>query len=132
MQRMIFEKTNCPLKISNLVCPKSETNHSGKLFCRHTTSRKKDFWYQNQNGLSLKVIFSCTNQKHSIWNLPSICSYPHFPLRNDSCYTIMKLNKYSNRTKLKNVFILTLFMHGSALKNRPMNIWHITQKSSKK
>ena len=69
----------------------------------------------------------------------SFYSLTQFPLDNALCYNIMKLNKNSNRTKLIKtnksniyVYIVTLFMHGSVLKSRTMNIWHISYKCSKK
>ena len=52
------------------------------------------------------------------------------PLSNALCYSIMKLNKNMNRIKLSKpnkihiyVYIITIFMHGSALKRKTFCIY---------
>ena len=136
MQRMIFDKINCYLKMDNLVCLKWQTEFlGGIIFDWHKQSEKP--------SLSVRLIFKSylfLNIFETVNDIShSFCSFPQFPIGNALCYSIINMNKNMNRTKLKKtnkthiyVYIFTLFSHGSVFKSRPMNVWHIAHKCSKK
>ena len=61
------------------------------------------------------------------------------PLANALCYRIIKLNKNIKRTNLDKtnkthiyVYIFTLFIRGTILRSRPMDVWHIPHKCRKR
>ena len=89
--------------------------------------------------LMVKLSFP-THFRNAVSNI-SHCLYriPQFLLTNALSYSIMKLSKNMNRTKLTKtikthiyVHIFILFMYGSVLKSRPINISHMLQECSKK
>ena len=79
MQRMIFDKTNCCLKIHNFVCPKSFMGFSsfmGNCFVRRQPVRKAfGIRMINSQALSLPAHFRNTLNKIS----HSFYSSPYFP-----------------------------------------------------
>ena len=130
---MIFDKTNCCLTMHNLFHPMGRTEFLWEILFVGTGPVRKAFGVRMFNPFPAHFKETVNNIFHSFY------SFSQFPIGNAFCYSIMKLNKNARRTKWNKtnkthiyVYIFALFMHGSLLKSRPMNKWHIFHKCSNK